>query len=176
MQSFERQRRAAKAGAGKVVRKVRKRLAISQEALSRLLSTTKGAVQHWERGRNNPDFARLLALRSFCPAGPERRGLDRLLERVQVQVSPAGLSKPESLARLILDPRRGAPVESPEQSAHRRDHQRLERQLERLNQRVSEGAERMKALENLVDELRRMFEPSNSVAPRGLGWTTKEPD
>lgn len=169
MQSFERQRRAAKAGAGKVVRKVRKRLAVSQEALSRLLSTTKGAVQHWERGRNYPDLARLLALRRFCPPGPERRELDKLLERVQVQVAPVGLSKRENLARLILDPRRGAPAEWLEQRKYRRDHKRLERQLERLKRRVSEGAERMKALESLVDELRRKLQPPNSAAPRALG-------
>ncbi len=176
MQSIERQRRAAKAGAAKVVRKVRMRLAISQESLSRMLSTTKGAVQHWERGRNNPELARLLALRRFCPPGPERRELDELLERVQAHVAPPRLSKSEGFALSILDPPRGAPVESPEQSAYRRDRQRLERRLERLKQRVSEGEERVKALESQVDGLRRTFEPSNAVAPPVLDWTTKEPD
>ena len=176
MQSIERQRRPVKADAAKVVRKVRMRLALSQESLSRMLSTTKGAVQHWERGRNNPELTRLLALRRFCPPGPERRELDELLERVQGHVAPPRLSKSESLAQSILDRPRRAPVESPEQSVDRRHHQRLERQLERLKQRVSEGEERMKALESRVDELRRTFEPSNSVAPLVMDWTTKEAD
>jgi len=55
--------------AAKVVKKVRQRLEVSQEGLARLLNATKGAVQHWERGRNRPDLARLLALRQLCPAG-----------------------------------------------------------------------------------------------------------
>jgi DNA-binding transcriptional regulator YiaG len=45
----------------KIIRRVRQRLEVSQEGLSRLLNATKGAIQHWERGRNNPDLARLLA-------------------------------------------------------------------------------------------------------------------
>ena len=53
--------------AAKVVKKVRQRLEVSQEGLARLLNATKGAVQHWERGRNRPDLARLLALRQLCP-------------------------------------------------------------------------------------------------------------
>ena len=49
--------------AQKVIPRVRRRMGVSQEGLSRLLNATKGAVQHWERGRNNPDLGRLLALR-----------------------------------------------------------------------------------------------------------------
>ena len=59
----------------KVIRKVRKRIEVSQEGLARLLNATKGAVQHWERGRNNPDLARLNALRQLCPPGAERKEL-----------------------------------------------------------------------------------------------------
>ena len=47
----------------RVIRRVRQRLELSQESLARVLNATKGAIQHWERGRNNPDLARLLALR-----------------------------------------------------------------------------------------------------------------
>src|ERR1700758_2501218 len=72
----------------KVIRKVRKRLGISQEALSRALNATKGAIQHWERGRNNPDLARLLALRQLCPSGPERKELDALIKQTQSDVAP----------------------------------------------------------------------------------------
>ena len=42
----------------KVIRRVRQKLQVSQEGLSRLLNAKKGAVQHWERGRNRPDRAR----------------------------------------------------------------------------------------------------------------------
>ena len=72
----------------KVIRKVRKRLGISQEALSRRLNATKGAIQHWERGRNKPDLARLLALRQICPSGPERKELDALIRRIQGEIAP----------------------------------------------------------------------------------------
>ena len=72
----------------KVIRRVRQRLELSQEALSRLLNATKGAVQHWERGRNNPDLARLLVLRQLCAPGPERRELDALIRQTQAQVAP----------------------------------------------------------------------------------------
>ena len=71
----------------KVIRRVRQRLQLSQEALSRVLSATKGAIQHWERGRNNPDLARLLALREICPPGPERKELDALVKQTQAQVA-----------------------------------------------------------------------------------------
>src|SRR5205823_13944285 len=74
--------------APKVIRRVRQRLQLSQEALSRVLSATKGAIQHWERGRNNPDLARLLALREICPPGPERKELDALVKQTQAHVAP----------------------------------------------------------------------------------------
>ena len=63
--------------AAKVVKKVRQRLEVSQEGLARLLNATKGAVQHWERGRNRPDLARLLALRQLCPPGWNGRNWKR---------------------------------------------------------------------------------------------------
>jgi transcriptional regulator with XRE-family HTH domain len=69
-----------KLDAAKVIRRVRERLGISQEGLSRRLNATKGAVQHWERGRNHPDLARLERLREFCPAGVERKMLDALIK------------------------------------------------------------------------------------------------
>ena len=72
----------------KVIRQVRQRLELSQESLARVLNATKGAIQHWERGRNNPDLARLLALRELCPPGPERRELDTLIRQTQAQVAP----------------------------------------------------------------------------------------
>jgi transcriptional regulator with XRE-family HTH domain len=74
--------------AAKVVKKVRQRLEVSQEGLARLLNATKGAVQHWERGRNRPDLARLLALRQLCPAGAERKELETLIKETQAHVAP----------------------------------------------------------------------------------------
>ncbi len=74
--------------AAKVVKKVRQRLEVSQEGLARLLNATKGAVQHWERGRNRPDLARLLALRQLCPAGLERKELETLIKETQAHVAP----------------------------------------------------------------------------------------
>ena len=74
--------------AAKVVRKVRKRIEVSQEGLARLLNATKGAVQHWERGRNNPDLARLNALRQLCPPGAERKELDTLIKQTQSRLAP----------------------------------------------------------------------------------------
>jgi transcriptional regulator with XRE-family HTH domain len=152
-------------GAGKVIRQIRKRLAISQEVFSRMLGATKGAVQHWERGRNNPDLARLVALRRVCPPGPEQRELDQLLERVQNKVAPEGDRGNHILMR--LESRSRIPKESPDEIAHRREHQRLERQVERLMERLIAEERRVKTLENQVNELRREFEFRNSATPRG---------
>src|SRR5437868_11716470 len=77
----------------KVIRQVRQRLELSQESLARVLNATKGAIQHWERGRNNPDLARLLALLELCPPGPERRELDSLIRQTQSQVAPLSAAK-----------------------------------------------------------------------------------
>ncbi len=68
---------------GKIVRNVRHRLELSQEGLSRLMNSTKGAVQHWERGRNIPSLGRLLALRQLCPPSHERKNLDALIREAQ---------------------------------------------------------------------------------------------
>jgi putative toxin-antitoxin system antitoxin component (TIGR02293 family) len=69
----------------RVVRQVRHRLHLSQEGLSRRLNATKGAVQHWERGRKQPDLFHLRALRDICPPGAERVELDRLIRMIRRQ-------------------------------------------------------------------------------------------
>ena len=96
----------------KVIRKVRKRIEVSQEGLARLLNATKGAVQHWERGRNNPDLARLNALRQLCPAGPERKELDGLIKQTQARLAPCQTLRPEKRASRAI-PGRPAPSASP---------------------------------------------------------------
>ena len=62
---------AAAMNVAQVIRRVRRRLSLTQRALARLLNATTGAVQHWEGGRNRPGLARLLALQQFCPRGRE---------------------------------------------------------------------------------------------------------
>jgi len=164
MRSRKRRRTAATIGAGEVVRGVRERLAISQEALSRLLSATKGAVQHWERGRNKPDFARLVALRRICPPSPERRRLDKLLNHLATLVTPSAPSEKGSLVRLKDESRRVL-KESPEQMVHRREHQRLDRQVELVKKRLAEGERRVKALGSLVNQLLRELHSASSARP-----------
>ncbi len=135
----------------KVVRRVRKRLGISQEALSRRLNATKGAIQHWERGRNRPDLARLLALRQLCPAGPERKELDGLIRRIQGEIAPlvGGVSFPT--------PGRGAAASfglaTP--SDLRKDNIRLQKQSERLQGQLEKKAEQLRILEGLASDLQK---------------------
>ncbi len=135
----------------KVVRRVRKRLGISQEALSRRLNATKGAIQHWERGRNRPDLARLLALRQLCPTGPERKELDGLIRRIQGEIAPlaGGVSFPT--------PGRGAAASfglaTP--SDLRKDNLRLQKQSERLQAQLEKKAEQLRILEGLASDLQK---------------------
>lgn len=145
----------AELNAGKVVKKVRQRLEISQEGLSRLLNATKGAVQHWERGRNNPDLARLLALRELCPAGAERKELDALIRQVQAEVAPLPTGKQRAAAR------EGAPGRASDLfppgglTLLRREKARLERQLKKLEGTAQRQAEQNRILEDLASQLQR---------------------
>jgi len=137
----------------KVIRRVRQKLQVSQEGLSRLLNATKGAVQHWERGRNRPDLARLMALRQLCPPSQERKDLDALIRESQAQVSPystikTGLrpqaSKPKDLDDLF--PPQGFDV-------LRRENQRLQRQITKLQSTLDRKAQQVRILEDLAKDL-----------------------
>lgn len=75
-----------KANAAKIIEKVRRRMGVSREGLSWHLNATKGAVQHWERGWNHPELARLMALRQICPPGAERKLLDALIKETQDRI------------------------------------------------------------------------------------------
>ncbi len=141
--------------APKVIRHVRQRLELSQEALSRALNATKGAIQHWERGRNNPDLARLLALRQLCPSGPERKELDALIKQTQTQVAPlpsgpgkpGGAPKGSRYGHLYAD--------SGTLRLLRRENSRLQRQVTRLEstlKRQAAEAERLRVYEDLIKE------------------------
>ncbi|HTG58437.1 MAG TPA: helix-turn-helix transcriptional regulator [Terriglobia bacterium] len=137
----------------KVIRKVRKRLGISQEALSRRLNATKGAIQHWERGRNKPDLARLLALRQICPSGPERKELDALIRRIQGEIAPlaGGFTFPASGRGVapLVGAGMGSPVEV------QKENVRLKKQTDRLQAQLEKRAEQLRILEGLATDLQR---------------------
>lgn len=141
--------------AAKVVRRVRKRIEVSQEGLARLLNATKGAVQHWERGRNNPDLARLNALRQLCPPGAERKDLDALIKQTQSRLAPLPELKPADAKG--GDAGAGGPLGIPGGSFIylRRENHKLQRQVARLEALVQKRTEQLRILEDLATELQR---------------------
>ena len=145
--------------AAKIVRRVRHRLQVSQEGLSRLLNATKGAVQHWERGRNNPDLARLLALRELCPPGAERRELEALARHTQGQVAPVPMGK-EGLVALAGAAGRRAARLLPDYPGEglavlRRQNTRLQREAQRLRGTLQRQKEELRILKELAADLQR---------------------
>lgn len=132
----------------RVIRSVRQKLGLSQEGLSRRLNATKGAVQHWERGRNQPDLARLFVLRSLCPSGAERKQVEGLIRQVQGKVAAA----PEVLTAALPGRRQLA---DPEAQSLRRENARLRRQLGRLEGTVRRRAEQLRILEDVAADLQR---------------------
>jgi transcriptional regulator with XRE-family HTH domain len=160
--------------AAKVVRKVRKRIEVSQEGLARLLNATKGAVQHWERGRNNPDLARLNALRQLCPPGAERKDLDSLIKQTQSRLAPLPDFKPGELAR---QQEAGGGVAVPGGSFIylRRENHKLQRQVTRLESLVQRRTEQLRILEDLATELQRemaKLKATHEVAPAAAAVAT----
>lgn len=138
--------------AEKVIRRVRHRLGVSQEGLSRLLNATKGAVQHWERGRNNPDLGRLLALRQLCPPGAERKELDALIRQTQAEFAPAAPGRkgmPSGAGRSAG----GASGEN--LVMLRRENARLSRQVAKLEATLERRNEQLRILEDLATELEK---------------------
>ncbi len=140
----------------KVIRKVRKRLEVSQEGLARLLNATKGAVQHWERGRNNPDLARLNALRQLCPPGVERKELEALIKQTQARLAPLPIVKPGETT-LTGESGGAGPAVLPGGSFIylRRENHKLQRQVARLEGLVQRRTEQLRILEDLATELQR---------------------
>jgi DNA-binding XRE family transcriptional regulator len=154
--------------AAKVVRRVRKRIEVSQEGLARLLNATKGAVQHWERGRNNPDLARLNALRQLCPPGAERKELDALIKQTQARLAPLPDIKPGELGK--GGEGGGMTIGIPGGSFIylRRENHKLQRQVTRLEALVQRRTEQLRILEDLATELQRemaKLKASQGVAP-----------
>lgn len=140
--------------APKIIRRVRQRMELSQEALSRALNATKGAIQHWERGRNNPDLARLLALRQLCPSGPERKDLDALIKQMQSQVAPL----PNAPSKGVTPPKgRYAHLYADTGNLRllRRENTRLQRQVAQLESSLKRKAEQLRIVEELTRDLQR---------------------
>jgi len=137
----------------RVIRRVRQRLELSQESLARVLNATKGAIQHWERGRNNPDLARLLALRELCPSGAERKELDALIRQTQSQVAPLSSTKDGVNSRLA----RYAAAFADQDSLKllKKENARLQRQVDRLEAQLKRRDEQLRILEDLVKDLER---------------------
>jgi len=163
----------------KVIRKVRKRIEVSQEGLARLLNATKGAVQHWERGRNNPDLARLNALRQLCPPGAERKELDALIKQTQSRLAPLPDIKPGELGKLG-EGGGGTGIAIPGGSFIylRRENHKLQRQVAKLEALVQRRTEQLRILEDLATELQREMaklkathEAAPAAAPAPTGST-----
>jgi transcriptional regulator with XRE-family HTH domain len=145
--------------AAKIVKKVRQRLGVSQEGLARLLNATKGAVQHWERGRNRPDLARLLALRQFCPPGTERKELEALIKDTQTQVAPLSAHQPGPGGKIAL-PQPGESL-----ILLRRDNNRLRKQVAKLESTLKRRSEQLRILEDLATELQREMARLRAAQP-----------
>ena len=141
----------------KIIRRVRHRLEVSQEGLSRLLNATKGAIQHWERGRNNPDLARLLALRQLCPPGAERKELEALIRQVQAEVAPLPSGGPSLLKGDAGGKGVPLPPLRPNENLVllRRQVASLRRQVAKLESTLQRRNEQLRILEDLVRELQR---------------------
>ena len=142
---------------GKIIRRVRTRLDVSQEGLSRLMNTTKGAVQHWERGRNNPGLGRLLALRQICPPSAERRDLDALIRETQDLVGPISPGNPASILKVKRGNRHSRVPTYPAEGfvLMRRENGRLQRQVSKLETALKRRDEQLRILENLASDLQR---------------------
>ena len=154
----------------KVIRRVRKRLEVSQEGLSRLLNATKGAIQHWERGRNRPDLARLIALRQICPPSDERKELDTLIKQVQAEVAPLTPGDQPTMHRSTGGRGPRAPVQVtpfPKEgfAILRRENARLQRQAAKLESLLQRRDEQLRILEDLAKDLQREMSELRAGSP-----------
>jgi transcriptional regulator with XRE-family HTH domain len=139
--------------------------------LARLLNATKGAVQHWERGRNNPDLARLNALRQLCPAGAERKDLDSLIKQTQTRLAPLPDFKLSDLKP--GEAGAGSQIGIPGGSFIylRRENHKLQRQVARLESLVQKRTEQLRILEDLATDLQRemaKLRAGQEVAPAAV--------
>lgn len=133
----------------KVIRRVRTRLGLSQEGLARRLNATKGAIQHWERGRNQPGLAHLYLLRGLCAAG-ERKEVDNLIRVLMGRAAgdAQGRQAAGKLRKVALD--HGSPMLE-------RENARLRQQIAKLQTALDRRTEQLRLLENIAGELQRQI-------------------
>lgn len=133
----------------KLIRKVRQRLGLSQEGLSRRLNATKAAIQHWERGRNQPDLARVLLLRSMCPPCPERNELDEMIRRMKDRVAGGG-REPRGASGKWQAGLTGSQMLE-------RENARLRQQIARLQSANDRRSEQLRILGDVAADLQRQI-------------------
>ncbi|MGH9450975.1 MAG: helix-turn-helix domain-containing protein [Terriglobia bacterium] len=145
----------------RMIRRVRLKLGLSQEGLARRLNATKGAIQHWERGRNQPDLARLFLLRSLCPPGTERKEVDGLIRQLQdrVAVAPEGQHGSGGRAGRPRATGAGSPMLE-------RENSRLRQQIARLQATIDRRAEQLRILEDVAGDLQRQVAELRAAQPR----------
>lgn len=133
----------------KVIRRVRVRLGLSQEGLARRLNATKGAIQHWERGRNQPDLAHLYLLRELCASG-ERKEVDQLIRLLMGKAAGDAQGKQSAgkLRKVALD--HGSPMLE-------RENARLRQQIAKLQTTLDRRTEQLRVLEDVAGELQRQI-------------------
>ncbi len=150
-----------------VIRRARQRMGLSQEALSRRLNATKGAIQHWERGRNQPDLARLFVLRDLCPPGAERKDVQGLIHQAQGRVANPPDTRNEAS-------KRGAPES--DSSVLARENAKLRRQIAKLQSTVRRRAEQLRILEDLAAELQRRVSELRATRTSGAAVSSSSED
>lgn len=131
----------------RIVRRVRQGLGLSQEGLARRLNATKGAVQHWERGRNQPDLARLFALRGLCARSLERKEVDALIRQLQSRAGALAQAKPGAPATGIA----AGPAMLDRENA------RLRQKVARLQDAIDRRSEQLRILEDVAADLQRQI-------------------
>jgi transcriptional regulator with XRE-family HTH domain len=131
----------------KVIKRVRLRLGLSQEGLARRLNATKGAVQHWERGRNQPDLAHLYLLRGLCSAN-ERKEVDALIRQFMGKAAGAlqGRLAGGRMRKVSLEA--GSPMLE-------RENARLRQQIAKLQSTLDRRTEQLRVLEDVAGALQR---------------------
>ena len=79
---------------GSVIRMRRRRLGLTQQALSDLLDVEQGTVSRWERGTERPRPARMKQLNEVLGGASEGIRLERSLAVVRADVLPSALLDP----------------------------------------------------------------------------------
>ena len=134
--------------AAKVVRDLRQILGLTQKDLSRRLNTTPGAVEHWEKGRHEPDMVRLFALLHICPKAHVRNDIELLIRRAQAKVMSHAVS-----AEDMESSANNVPVAN--HSMLVRENKRLRIKLAKVKAQLRRKIEQGRTLERAALDLQR---------------------